>query len=1163
MVLKGGKILLFLLVLFVTGKAQHSQSLHKKLYKIIPDTLILDTMSLVPGTVQFLSWPQDSSASPEVNYKLHAIIFKKKPDSIYVSYKSFPFNFEKKYFHRDQSMLYKDLSRPHNPFTITYTNSAKQDYLFQNDGLSKNGNISRGISFGNTQDVVVNSNLNLQVSGKLTPEIDLVMAATDNNIPFQADGTTAQLQEFDKVFIQLNNYNTKMIVGDYQLSKPQNSYFMNYYKRAQGIYLENAWIDSSDKKPLLFKTSLAGAVSRGKFSRQVFFGTENNQGPYRMKGADNEPFIIILSGTEKIYIDGKLLQRGQENDYIIDYNTAELTFTAKQIITKDKRIVAEFQYAERNYARSLFSFGEEVTSKKVKAYINYYSEQDNKSRPLQQTLTQDQKNILINVGDSLDKAVYNGAELAEYNNSDVFYRKTDSLVNSLIYLEVYVHTTLKDSAKYRLKFSLLGAGKGNYVQVSSTSNGKVFKWVAPVNGVLQGSYEPVIPLVTPKQRQMVTGGFVFSITPQSTLGIEGVYTNNDVNTFSHADKGNDEAGGVKVSSRNEKVLKIDSAGKKTKLITGANYEFIQKQFTQIERFRSVEFERDWNRSVASQSIMNDQSIANVEVGIMKDGGKFLNYNANLFNEGTTYEGLKHNLSGRFFKKGFNSAYNGAYLTTKDDQNSQNTEFYRHNSLLSQKMGKIKLGYSDVFEQNLFKNQTDNLLKARAYQFWEWEGSVSNADSAKNKLKLFYKERRDMLNYGNKLKDSTYAQNYGLQSSIYSIKNNPITLLVTYRQLFLKNVVGTSLKPDNTLLSRLEYNPRWFKGFVTAGIFYETGYGQENKKEFYYIEVAPGQGQYAWVDYNGNNVKELNEFETAQFSDQARYIRIYTQTNNYVKVLQNVLSLSFNIRPASLIKNNRSFSARLAKMWVLQTAIRMDNKTADNKDLNNYNPTKRAADSVLIANTRNLRQSVFFNQSSAVFGADYTFTDNQSRQLLVNGIEDRELYSHEVRWRLNVLKSWAINSNSLYSRKGNRSQFFSTRNYSIETYEQEGKLIFQPNTFFRISGIYKYGEKRNRIEGGFQKALINTYAMEMKYNQTEKGSFIGRFDFIDIIYNDNTNSPVAYEMLNALSKGQNFTWEVSYQRNLSTYIQISINYNGRKTPGTAPVHIGGAQVRAFF
>jgi hypothetical protein len=1160
--LKRLAILVVFTFVSLQGSAQLFSSTRKKTYKLVSDTIVLDSLSLVPGSVYFKTFP-DSATKPVVNYKLHSLIFSSgKPDSIFVIYKRFPINFEKKYFHKNPNALYTDLSRPNNPFTITYTNTIRQDFLLQDDGLNKNGNVSRGISFGNNQDVVVNSNLNLQVNGKLTPEIDMVLAATDNNIPFQADGTTAQLQEFDKVFIQLSNYNTKLIVGDYQLSRPQNSYFMNFYKRAQGAFLENAYTDSSLKKPITFKTTASGAVSRGKFARQVFFGVENNQGPYRLRGADNEPFIIILSGTEKIYIDGKLLQRGQENDYIIDYNTGELTFTARQIITKDKRIVAEFQYAERNYARSLFFFGEEVSGKKGKVFLNFFSEQDNKNRPLQQVLSQPQKNVLIAIGDTLEKAYSSGVEEAAFNNSDVFYRRVDTIVNSIQYSDVYVYSTFADSAKYRLKFSNVGTGKGNYIQITSTANGRVYKWVSPINGLLQGSFEPVIPLVTPKQNQMLTGGFTYSVTNNNILTVEGVYTRNDINRFATSDKGNDEGSGVKVLSKNAEVFKVDSLKRETKLIYNVNYEFIQKRFTQVERFRSIEFDRDWNRPLTSV-LLNDQHLAAGEIGITKTGKSSLVYGFNTFTEGNNYQGLKHLVTGNYSDSKFMSSYIGSYLLTNDNLNFQLTEFYRHKAMVSQKISRIRLAYSDEFENNLFKYAFSKDLLPRAYQFWEWEGSISNADSSKNFIKVFYKERRDKLNYGNALKDSTYAQNIGLQSSIYSIKNNPITLLVTYRKLELKNVVGTFLKPDNTLLNRLEYNPRYFKGFITMSLFYETGYGLENKREFYYLEVAPGQGQYFWNDYNGNNIKELNEFEVAQFSDQARYIRIYTPTNSYVKVLQNQASVSFNIRPGSIIKNPKNAAARLARRWVLQSAFRVDNKTADTKDFNSFNPLLSVNDTLLIASNNNLRQSVFFNQSSAVFGADYTYINNQSKQLLTNGIENRTLLSHEVKWRVNFLKSWSISSTSLFSQKGNKSQLFSNRNYLIEAYESEERLAFQPNTQFRISGIYKYNQKSNIIEGGIQKALLHTYALELKYNQTEKGSLTGRADFIQIYFNAPENTPVAYEMLNALQKGENYTWELSYQRNLSNNIQVSINYSGRKTPTSNVVHLGGAQVRAYF
>jgi hypothetical protein len=1156
-------VLLVILLSTEIGVGQVFNPTQTRLFSNVKDTLVLDSLSLVPGSFHYILFPDgDSTMIPKVDYRLHALVFKKRPDSIFVRYKRFPYNFEKLFFHKDMSELYTDPGRPGNLFTIRYNKTS--DHIFQNDGLNKNGNISRGISFGNNQDVVVNSNLNLQVNGKLTPEIDLVMAATDNNIPFQADGTTAQLQEFDKVFIQLSNYNTKMIVGDYQLSRPQNSYFMNFYKRAQGLYLENSYRDSAAKQPLVFKTQVSGAVSRGKFARQVFFGTENNQGPYRLKGAENEPFIIVLSGTEKIYIDGKLMQRGQENDYIIDYNTGELSFTARQLITKDKRIVAEFQYAERNYARSLFFFGEEVETKRTRVYFNFFSEQDNKNRPLLQTLSQLQKNVMIGIGDTLDKAVYTGVEEATFNNSDVFYTRLDTLVEGYVYPDVYVYSTNPEFAKYRLKFSNVGAGRGNYQQVSSSANGRVYVWVAPVNGQPVGSYEPVIPLVTPRQQQMLTAGVTHSLTKNNTITAEGVYTKNDINRFSSFNKRNDEGSGVKIISTNQSILDVDRQKAETKLIYNVNYEFLQKQFTQVERFRSIEFDRDWNRPLTS-ILLNDQHLASASVGLLKTNKAGLVYTLNLFDEGNYYEGLRHNVSADYKNDQISTTYQGAYLQTTDRLNHQTSDFYRHKALFSKRIDKIKVTYNDVFENNLFYDSAkEGMLLPRSYRFWEWEGSISNADSSKNNARLFYRQRRDMLSYSDMLKDSTLATNIGLQASIYSIRNNPISVLFTYRKLELtKNLVGGLLKPDNTLLNRVEYNPRYFKGIITAGVFYETGYGLENKREFYYIEVAPGQGQYAWNDYNNNQVKELNEFETAQFSDQARYIRIYTPTNDYVKVLQNQLSVSFNVRPSALQSGHPGPIRRLVNRWTLQTAVRHDNKIFDNDKLDNFNPLLAVPDSMLLATNNNIRQSVFFNQSSAVFGADYTYIDNQSRQLLTNGLEKRTLASHEVKWRLNFFRSWSVNSSNTVSEKSNSSKFFTTRNYLIHACETEQKLIYQPSTVFRVSGIYKYAQKRNGIEGGFQKAILNTYAMELKYNQTEKGVLSGRMDFIKISYNDAENSSIAYEMLNGLSNGNNFTWELSYQRNLNNNIQVSINYNGRKTPNAGAVHLGGAQVRAFF
>ncbi|HTL81652.1 MAG TPA: hypothetical protein VL651_08100 [Bacteroidia bacterium] len=1162
--MRQSRFLFFLLLILCGWKldAQVTSSWRNKPVSAKGDSIQLDTLSIDPSTFEIFSGQQklDSSQYKLLPADAMVILSPNAPRTdLRVKYAVYPLLFTKKYAHKDQGTYTVQPNNRINPF-LYVPSLDKTDDPFAMGGLNKSGSLSRGISFGNTRDLSVNSSLNLQLSGRLTEGVDLLMAATDDNLPIQPDGTTQQLQEFDKVYIQLSGSGTKLIAGDFTAGKP-DSYFMNFNKRGQGIFVSTIQPMGINGKDTIGKLNVSASValSKGKFARNIIQGTEGNQGPYHLHGAENELFIIILSGTEQVYLDGKLLTRGQENDYTINYNTGEITFTAKQPITKDKRITVEFQYSDRNYTRTMYYSGIEYEHNKNAVRFNYYSEQDARNQPLQQTLTDSDKVVLANVGDTLLHAVVPGVDSIAFSGDQVLYRKVDTTVASTTYNDVYVYSTDPNTAHFRLSFSYVGLHNGNYVEFSSSANGKTYKWVAPVAGVPQGDHEPVILLITPKKKQMITAGGTIN-TPLGIVDAELAMTTNDLNTFSSFDSFDDKgyAGTLKFASSYD-------IGGPNKLLVDARYERTSRYFNPIERYRPVEFERDWNFNYGSTTTRTPttyQELAGISFGVKGRSGNLLGYDYGMFHEGTAFRGAKNSVSVNWTKSGFNVTGKGSLLQTVSDFG--NTSFIRQNLKITQALNdRFSLSGSESQETNHALLPGNDSLISPSAAFLEWESDLNYKDSSDRSFTFFYKQRRDELPSSSELARATFAENLGGTIGLSKNPNRELKITASWRKLTIEDSTLTQQQPDNTIVGRIEYNLIAAKKIITANTFYETGSGLEVKKQYTYIEVPAGQGNYTWTDYNGDGVKQLNEFENALYVDQANYIRVFTPTNDYQKVYTNQFSLSLNIRPYAVWGSSKGFKGFVGR-FSDQVSYQVDRKTSNKDPKDIYLPLiSDLGDTALVTLNASIRNTFSFNQLSSKFGMDYLYQDVSGKNLLTNGLESRRNYFHEGRIKWNINQSFSITNSTRTGFKTNSSEYFSTRNYRIRYTETEPKFSYQPGTTFRVSLDYRFSDKNNAAEFGGDKANVQKFGTELKFSKVSKGSITAEADYYRITFTGNVNSSVGYDMLEGLKPGQNMTWKVSWQRSLATNLQLTVGYEGRKSPGNKVIHTGSAQVRAIF
>lgn len=1133
--------------------AQGADNRVRKSVVLVRDTTVIDSLSIVPGSLSLWHNGAEVPASDYVLDPYHARILRTKAtpvDTVEVRYRAMPLLLGGPVRHKDPALLHRNVGDRPDPFKYT-PGRGPQDPLGIS-GLNKSGNISRGIVFGNGQDLSVNSTLNLELSGKLTDKINVLASVTDNNIPIQAGGNTLELQDFDQVFIKLFDEKQELIAGDFTLTRPK-SWFLTYLKKTKGLSYTTK-LGADGKRGLL---GVSAAISKGKFARNTIQGIEGVQGPYRLTADDGGTFIIVLSGTERVYVDGQLLTRGLDNDYVIDYNTAELTFTAKRLITKDRRIIVEFQYSDKNYARSLVRLTNQLELGKTSLHFDLYSEQDHRNQPLQQSLTDAERAVLSAAGDDPLRAVVPGADSVAFSGDEVLYARIDSAG----YSPVYLYTTNADSAHFRVSFSNVGQGNGDYVQQQFTPNGRVFQWVQPqlVNGVLmhQGNYAPVRVLVPPRAQRVLALGADHRFSARTKAWGEVAFSDYDKNTFSSVDDGDDQ--GLAVRAGMSHAIPISKADTALRVVVGTDNEWRSANFTVVERYRAVEFERNWNALTVPQD--RDQVLASASAGLQAGKKGSATLSSSTWQVQDRYTGYRQALVSDLHLGRYDVTAEGSLLNSA--AGSVRSEFFRHKARIARRFGAFTIGAKDEHERNRYRNDTLSGYTTGSYQFYDWQGFVQNADSAHTKFTLSGGQRYEQALRGGSLARSTEATTYAASFDLAKAKVRKLAATFTYRRLRIIDSTLTVQKPENTWLARVEHGHGAWKGALTWDLFYEFGSGLEQRREFIYVQVPAGQGLYVWKDYNGNGIKELNEFELASFGYEADYIRVFVQTNDYVRTYSNQLSASAELRPNAVWTDAKGFKGFLAK-WSDAASYRTDRKTASDDPNSALDPfLLDPLDTALIAFNGSARNTVYFDRSSRKWSMDHTWQSDRTKSLLLNGFESRVKQSDLVHLRWNTTTQWTLEVEAEQGRSANNSDLLSGRTYAIDFRSGKPKLTWQPGPKLRALVSFKYTEKRNGEEFGGERADLRDLGAELRYNTAGKGAIQFNADLVDISYNGTVDSSLGTEMLGGLKPGTNATWSVTIQRKLSDHLQIDLTYNGRRSEGVPTVHVGGAQVRAYF
>ncbi len=1031
--------------------------------------------------------------------------------------------------------------------------------------LERSGSITRGVIAGSQRDVAVESGLRLQLAGEVAEDVRVQAVLTDENTPIQPEGTTERLRDFDRVFVEIAAPQGTARLGDVDVAFGGTE-FARFDRKLQGAAVTTGWNGPAEASWLgAAQITAAAATARGRYRRQDIEPIDGVQGPYRLTGQNDERFILVIAGSEEVYLDGERLVRGETNDYTIDYALAEITFTPRRLITADRRLTVEFEYTTEAFTRT--TLGTEARAgfleredgrARLALGAAFIREADSRQFGGAFDFSPEDSLLVAQAGDA--EAVRSGAERVLFDPEATYvqYRRevrpgADGTADTVfVALE---RAPEAGTPVFRVRFERVGEGEGSYARAGRAANGILYEY----EGLGEGAYAPVRRLPSPKQQRLLDLNGQFEPARGVVLFGEWARSLNDPNRLSALGDADDRGDAYVAGARLEAVpldLGALSFGALDEITFSGEYRRTARGegFATFDRTRPVEFGRKWNLD-ARASDPSEMLLAAGGAETMDEAALRLDLapEAHLAGEagrlhlGNAFSAWRRAAEAALTEERWPEiGYRAEYVTSENALLGEDGAWLRQRGAVEETFGRFTPRLEVEHERRRQTDaRTDSLLR-RSFAFAEWRpGLAYETDRFAAAAEVEWRTEDEAA--GGRFRDASVSWTAQTDLKYNASKSFDTEARVGYHVRRFADYFRINEKRGDTESIALQSKTRWrpFDRAVEIDAFYEALTKRTPTLQEIYVRTGAEVGQYVWQDANGDGLLQIDEFIPERTPNEGIYVKTFVPSDSLEPVTGVEARLRLRLDPA---RAWRSASARWKRLFAhveTQTTLEVteENRAADLAQIYLLNLSRFQDPETTQRGRLRVGQDVHLFRRALGYGLDLSFDRVRSLNGLAAGAEERLVQTWRAEGRYEPAEAWGLRLEGRLGR--NRSESgFEARQYDIRSVEVEPEVAYQaPGSPWRMAGGVALARKRDDV--GARRVRLVKVPVEARLALKRRLQLTARGEVARVDLDGEAAAGLAeFELTDGRGPGTSLLWGLDGQYAFTDYLRATLAYDGR-------------------